>query len=100
MYFQLVTGPTAPCNPCILETPKGVPGAFSDNPDEMSKNAALHHGLHCLLRQKRFSEKKIKFYLAIITCDSLVGLPILRNLVNVYTRSSNRNNSVYTKLPD
>ena len=24
-----------PCNPCILETPKGVPGALSDNPDKI-----------------------------------------------------------------
>ena len=31
---------------------------------------------------------------------SLVGLPRLRNLVNVYTSSSKRNNSIYTKLPD
>ena len=29
-----------------------------------------------------------------------LGLPRLRNLVNVYTSSNNRNNSVYTELPD
>ena len=29
-----------------------------------------------------------------------VGLPRLRNLVNVYTSSSNRNGSVYMELPD
>ena len=30
----------------------------------------------------------------------LLGLPRLRNLVNVYTSSSNRNAYVYTELPD
>ena len=29
-----------------------------------------------------------------------VGLPRLRNLVNVYTSSTNRNDPVYTELPD
>ena len=29
-----------------------------------------------------------------------LGLPRLQNLVNVYTSSSNRNDSVYTELPD
>ena len=29
-----------------------------------------------------------------------VGLPRLRNLVDVYMSSSNRNDSVYTELPD
>ena len=29
-----------------------------------------------------------------------LGLPHLRNSVNVYTSSSNRNDSVYTELPD
>ena len=29
-----------------------------------------------------------------------VGLPRLRNLVNVYTSSINRNDTVYTELPD
>ena len=29
-----------------------------------------------------------------------VGLPCLQNLVNVYTSSSTRNDSVYTELPD
>ena len=29
-----------------------------------------------------------------------IGLPRLRNLVNVYTSSTNRNDPVYTELPD
>ena len=31
---------------------------------------------------------------------SLLGLPRLLNLVNIYTSPSNRNHTVYTKLPD
>ena len=31
---------------------------------------------------------------------SSVGLPRLRNLVNVYTSSTNRNDPVYTEHPD
>ena len=34
----------------------------------MPHNTAFHQGLHCLLRQKRSSEKK-QFYLEIVTCD-------------------------------
>ena len=29
-----------------------------EDPDEMSHNAAFHQVLHCLLRQKQYSEKK------------------------------------------
>ena len=29
-----------------------------------------------------------------------LGLPGLRNLVNIYTSSNNRNDSIYTELPD
>ena len=29
----------------------------SDDPDEMPHNAPFHQGIHCLLRQKRSSEK-------------------------------------------
>ena len=39
----------------------------SEDPDEMPHHAAFHQGLHCLLRQNRFSEKEIQFYLE-ITC--------------------------------
>ena len=36
-----------------------------------------------------------------VVCQaSELGLPRLRNLVSVYTSSSNRNDSVYTELPD
>ena len=32
--------------------------ANSEYPDEMPQDAALHWGLHCLPKQKQFSEKK------------------------------------------
>ena len=34
----------------------------SEYPDEIPHNAAFHQGLHCLLKQKRFSDKKIFFF--------------------------------------
>ena len=34
--------------------------------------AAFHQGLHCLLSQKRSSEKEIDFFFLIITCDPLI----------------------------
>ena len=43
--------------------------ANSKDPDEILHNAAFHQGLHCLLRQKRSSEKEILFLREIITCD-------------------------------
>ena len=30
----------------------------SEDPDEMLHNVAFHQGLHCLLRLKRYSDKK------------------------------------------
>ena len=38
----------------------------SENPDEMSHNAAFYQGLHCLLRQNR-SSKKHNIFLKIRT---------------------------------
>ena len=35
--------------------------ANSEDPDEMPHNQAFHHGLHCLLWQKRSSGKEIRF---------------------------------------
>ena len=35
--------------------------ASSEDSNEMPHNAAFHQGLHCLLRQKRTSEKEIEF---------------------------------------
>ena len=32
----------------------------SEDPDEMPHNVAFHQGLHCLLKQKRSLDKKIK----------------------------------------
>ena len=43
--------------------------ANSEDPDEMLHNAAFHQGIHCLLKQKRSSEKKLQSYLEIIFCD-------------------------------
>ena len=43
--------------------------ANSEDPDEMLHNAAFHQGIHCLLKQKPSSEKKIQSYLESITCD-------------------------------
>ena len=40
----------------------------SEDSDEMPHNAAFHQGLHCLLRQKRSSEKEIQFNLVILNC--------------------------------
>ena len=42
--------------------------ANSEGPDEMPHNAAFHQGLHCLLRQKRSSEKEIQYFWGILTC--------------------------------
>ena len=36
------------------------PLANNEDPDEMSHYAAFHQGLHCLLKQKQFSEKEIQ----------------------------------------
>ena len=47
------------------------PLADSDEPDEMLHNAALHQGLHCLLRQSIFGERNTIF-LEMIACDPLV----------------------------
>ena len=43
---------------CILETITGTL-ANSEEPDEMQHNAAFHQGLHCFLRLKRSSYKKV-----------------------------------------
>ena len=66
----------------------------------MKHNAVFHQGLHCLLRLKQSLGTEIHHNLENSTCDPLVGLPRLRNLVNVYTSSNNRNDSIYTELPD
>ena len=46
--------------------------ANSEDPDEMLYIVTFHQGLHCLLRQKQFSEKYMQFYLKIIICDPLI----------------------------
>ena len=40
-----------------------------EDEDETQHRAAFHQGLHYLLRQTRFSEEEIHFYLEIETCD-------------------------------
>ena len=60
---------------CLLHLPSILVSPFytlanSEDPDEMQHNAAFYQGLHYLLIQKKqSSEKKIQFYLEIITCD-------------------------------
>ena len=34
--------------------------------DEMRHNMAFHHGLHCLLKSKRSSDKTIQYFLKIV----------------------------------
>ena len=65
---------------CILETPKGVLLASSEDPDEMPHNKAFHQGLHCLLRLKQSSGTEIHHNIENATCDPLkytMGSPIL-----------------------
>ena len=45
--------------------------ADREDPDQMLHNVAFHQGLHCLLRQKWSSGKKLQFCLEIKTCDPL-----------------------------
>ena len=45
--------------------------ANSEDPGEIMHNAVFHQGLHCLLSQKRLSEKEIQSNLEIIACGTL-----------------------------
>ena len=36
--------------------------ANSEDPDEMQHDAAFHQGLHCLLTEKRSSDKRIQYF--------------------------------------
>ena len=47
--------------------------AISEGPDKMLHNVAFHQGLHCLLRQKWFSENEIQVYLEITVKPVLRG---------------------------
>ena len=40
--------------------------ANSGDPYEMLLKAAFHHGLHCLLRQNRSSEKEIQYFVELL----------------------------------
>ena len=44
----------------------------SEDPDEMPHHVAFHQGLHCLLRQKRSSDKKNTIFSKIITGHPLI----------------------------
>ena len=48
---------------CIWETPKHVLLQTVEDPDEMSHNAAIYLGQHCLLWKKRSSDKKYNIFL-------------------------------------
>ena len=43
--------------------------ATSEDPGEMSQDAAFHQVLQCLQGQKQSSEKDIQYSLKLITCD-------------------------------
>ena len=45
--------------------------ANSEDPDEMQHNAAIHQGLHCLVRLKQASATIIHRNLETFTCDPL-----------------------------
>ena len=42
---------------------------INEDPDEILLYVAFQQGLHCLLRQHQSSEKEIKYFLEIETCD-------------------------------
>ena len=45
---------------------------FGENPVKMQHDVALHQGMHCLLRQNQFLEKKCIFS-EIITCGPCIN---------------------------
>ena len=47
--------------------------ANSEDPGAMLHNVVFHQDLHCLLSQKRSSEKEIQSNLEIIVCDPLIN---------------------------
>ena len=59
-------------NPLMTRYEETDTSANSEDPDEMPQNFAFHKGLHCLLRQKLYSEKAIQYYLEVISCDPLI----------------------------
>ena len=49
---------------CILETPQGT-STNSEDPDEMpqnARNATFYQGIHCFVKAKKSSDKKIHFF--------------------------------------
>ena len=64
--------------------------ANSEDPDEMSQNAAFHLGMHCLLlkRSKQFSETEVHLYLELQTCDpSICIMNQPRFIISNYRRN-------------
>ena len=63
----------------------------SENPDEMSQNAAFHQGLYCFLRYKLSLRTEGQHKLEISTCDPLkyscTVLPYKYNLVKALYNS-------------
>ena len=54
----------------MLETPICLCTLVNiEDPDKMLHNGAFHQGIYRLLKQKQSSEKKMQYYLEIITCD-------------------------------
>ena len=67
----------------------------SEDPDEMSHNAAFHQGLHCLLRQtKTFSVKEIQYFLEIITCGPSIYIYIYTMDHPEFIKSNQREESI------
>ena len=58
----------ASINPLYTGYPWNGTLANSGDSDEMQHNYAFHLGLYWLLRLRRSSEKKMQYYLEIITC--------------------------------
>ena len=81
--FQIIEGPlTLTPNPKLvplrIRNPKMGTLANSENPDEISHNAAFHQGLHCLLRKINLQGKNFFFLFEIITFDrSIYTMDIL-----------------------
>ena len=59
--------------------------ANSGDSDDMGHNAALHQGLHCLLKQKLSSEKKIQFHLA---CSPWINIKELLSVLELFAGAS------------
>ena len=64
--------------------------ANSEDPDEMSHNAAFHQGLHCLLGLKQPSGTELHHILENSTCDPLYAMDSSTLIVSIYMGKSIR----------